>query len=234
MPSTAPPASATPGGMIRLTLLLLWVGMLGSGCVNMGVMAGKMLFGNPKATSAFEQRTGISLRKQKRKVAVICTAPTAILSEFDGLGFDVQEEVARRMRLKEISVASDDDVTDALNRAHGRFDKDVLAGALDDVEFIIHVDVEQFTATEDGNPGLYRGRASGVIYAYEVTRDLEKTARPRTDKVFFQEFNTTYPAAQPIAAENMSARVFHQKCVDQLAELVGRTFYDVDATDLFN
>jgi hypothetical protein len=223
-----------PGGAIRLACAALALCLIGSGCINVGAMTAKVLMGNPKATSAFEQRTGISLKKEQLKVAVVCTAPSSVVAEFDGLEYDVQEEVTRRMRFRELNVASDDEVTDALNRTNGRFDKDTLATALADVNYILHVDVERFTHTEDGNPELYRSHTAGVVYAYEVLADQETAGRPRAIKVFFKEFDTRYPATQPILADNMSARVFQQKCVDDLAELVGRMFYDVETAELFN
>lgn len=205
-----------------------------SGCINAGVMFGKVLFGDPKVKSAFEQRTGISLHEENRKVAVICTAPASVTSEFDTLAYDLQEEVSRRMRLRKLNVASDDDVIAALNSTNGRFDKDTLAAALDDVDYIIHIDVEQFTHTEDGNSKLYRGRSNGIVYAYEVDRGPDAGGKPRALQVFYQEFTTEYPKSQPFTSEQIAARVFRQRCVDNMADVVGRTFYDVDTSELFN
>lgn len=234
MPRNESRASAPPGATIRCAVAAVLCLACLAGCSNIAVMTGKMLLGNPKQKSAFEMRTGVSLEKQGRKVAVICTAPSSALAEFDGLELDLQEEITRRMRIRELNVATDDEVNTALNRTNGRFNKDTLAASLDDVDYLVHVDVEQFSHTEDGNPRLFRGRAIGMIYSYEVTRDLEKTARPRADKVFFQQFDTAYPTSQPFSADSMSIRVFQQKFVDHLADLVGRSFYDVETADLFN
>lgn len=233
MPQDGSRATAVQGGTIRLTLIVLLCA-LSNGCINVGVMVGKVLLGNPTQTSAFELQRGISLQEEDVEVAVICTAPTSVLSDFDGIEFDMQDEVARRMRLRNINVASDYEVSNAMNRTNGRFDEDRLAAALDGVDYIIHVEVGQFSHTEDGNPDLYRCRCNGMIYAYEVTRDPEKTARPRADKVFYQDFDTVYPTTQPITADRTSVRAFHQKCVDHLADLVGRTFYDVETAELIH
>jgi hypothetical protein len=203
------------------------------GCINSSVMFGKVLFGDPQVKSEFEQRTGISLLKSEMKVAVICTAPASVVAEFDGLQYDVQEEVTRRMRIRKLDVASDNDVIGAMNNTGGQFDQDAVAAALDDVDYIIHVDIENFTHTEDNNPKLYRGRSNGIIYAYEVDRGPDAVGGPKARKVFYQEFTTEYPKSQPIEAEKMAARVFKQRCVDQLADVVGRTFYDVTTTEMF-
>ena len=219
---------------VRTVAMLLLICAPNCGCINAGVMFGKVLFGNPMVKSAFEARTGVSLVEDKRKVAVVCTAPSSVVAEFDSLQYDLQEEVTRRMRLREINVASDDEVIGALNDAGGHFSKDALAAALPDVDYIVHVDIEKFTHTEDGNPNLYRGRSNGIIYAYEVDHGPDSGGSPRALQVFYQEFTSEYPKAAPTSADSISARVFRQKCVDQLADIVGRTFYDVESSELFN
>jgi hypothetical protein len=231
---TSRTAAAALVRTLRLAVVLLLVCAPSSGCINAGVMFGKVLFGDPQVKSAFEQRTGISLLEEDRKVAVVCTAPSSVTAEFDSLQYDLQEEVTRRMRIRKLNVASDDDVITALNSSGGRFNKDGLAAALDDVDYIIHIDIAQFSHTEDGNPNLYRGRSNGIVYAYEVDRGPDAGGSPRALQVFYQEFTTEYPKSQPILADNMAARVFRQRCVDQLADVVGQTFYDVDTSELFN
>lgn len=235
------PSEYTRPATLRTTAASWW--MLGCvaalvaplcGCVNVGVMAGKVLFGDPKITSTFEQRTGISLLKSGKKVAVVCTAPSSVTAEFDSLQLDVQQEVVRRMRIRKLNVARADDVINAMNSSGGRFDRDAVAFALPDVDYIIHIDIERFTHTEEGSPQLYRGRANGIIYAYEVDRGPETSARPRVLQVFYQEFTSEYPPSQPVPADQISARVFRQRCVDQLADVVGRTFYDVNTSEMFN
>jgi hypothetical protein len=234
MPKTESRAAVRPPSRLILAVAMVLACAPASGCINAGVMFGKVFFGDPQVKSEFEQRTGVSLLKNKLKVAVVCTAPASVLSEFDTLQYDVQEEVTRRMRIRELEVATDDDVISALNNAGGQFDKDALAVALDDVDYIIHVDIESFTHTEDGNAKLYRGRSNGIIYAYEVDRGREAGGSPRALQVFYREFTTEYPKSQPIEADKMAARVFKQRCVDQLADVVGRTFYDVPTSEMFN
>jgi len=234
MPTNEPRAAVRPPRRLTIAVMLLLTCAPLSGCFKASVMFGKVLFGDPQVKSDFEQRTGISLLKNELKVAVICTAPASVVSDFDGLQYEVQEEVTRRMRIRKLNVASDDDVHSALNGSNGKFNKDALAAALDDVNYIIHVDVESFSHTEDGNAKLYRGRSNGIIYAYEVDRGPDAVGGPVARKVFYQEFTTEYPKAQPIPADQIAARVFQQRCVDQLADIVGRTFYDVTTTEIFN
>lgn len=231
MPRNLSPSIAWPCGR-RMFVLLLLLCVGNSGCIRAGALIGKVLMGDPTIKASFELQRGINLQKGQQKVAVVCSAPASVTAEFDSLAYDVQEEVTRRMRIHKLNVASDDDVISALNRTSGKFDKDAMAAALEDVDFIIHIDIEQFTHTEDGNPELYHGRANGIVHAYEVERDPESGGGPHALQMFFQEFTTEYPKNQPVSADQMAARVFRQKCVDQLADVVGRMFYDVATTDI--
>src|SRR6186713_3114827 len=56
---------------LRTAALLLLICAPNSGCINAGVMFGKVFFGNPMVKSAFEARTGVSLLEEDRKGAVV-------------------------------------------------------------------------------------------------------------------------------------------------------------------
>jgi len=137
------------------------------------------------------------------------------------------------MVVRKLNVARADDVINALESSGGEFDRDALAATLPDVDYIVHIDVERCTQTEDASPDMYRGRANGLIFVYEVDRSSESSASPRVLQVFYQEFHTEYPSAQPIMADQMSARMFQSQFVDDLAITLSRTFYDIYASESF-
>lgn len=202
-----------------------------AGCINVGVMTGRILFGDPKRTSVFEQRTGVSLEESQKKIAVVCTAPASLSNSFDTLQHDLQEEVTRRLLTRKLNAVRADDVVNALESTGGQFDRDAVAAALPDVDYIVHIDVERCTLTEDASPDMYRGRANGLMFVYEVDRSAEASAAPRVLQVFYQEFNTQYPPAQPVMSDQMSARMFQSKFVDEFAVQLSRTFYDIHASE---
>ena len=164
-PRRHPPRWWLPGLLLAVSLQ--------SGCINIGVMMGKVFFGDPLMTSVFEQRTGISLEKSQQKVAVVCTAPASINSSFDTLQHDLQDEVTRKLKTRNLNVARPDEVINALESTGGRFEKDPFACSLADVKYIVHIEVEQCTHTEPASPDMYRGRANGIVYVYEVDRSAE-------------------------------------------------------------
>lgn len=203
-----------------------------AGCVNTIVMASKLLKGDPTVKSPFEQITGVSLAGGKQQVVFVCTAPAALADEYDTLQDDVQEEVARRMRLRDIRVAEPDRVNTALQKTGGRFDGGALARALPDATYLLHVDIEHFSHREDSSPNLYRGRAHGSVFAYEVRRTQGSASPPVVAQVFLKGFKTEFPTSHPISRDEMPETVFRRRFLDGLSDVIGRTFYDVHTSDL--
>ncbi len=204
-----------------------------SGCINSMVMAGKVIFGDAHVMSPFEQRTGVSLSEGEHKVVFVCTAPGSTSEEFDTLAADLQAEVHLQLKKHGVTVINSPDLNDMPDASASGFNPEAVARVTPDASYILHADVERFSGIEDASPDLLRGRASGMIYAYEIHRSSSPAGRPRVLKVFFQEFHCEYPASQPVFAGQMPARVFYRRFVDHLAELVGRTFYDVPTADAF-
>ncbi|MEW4526094.1 hypothetical protein [Maioricimonas sp. JC845] len=223
--------------MRGLPMLCVLAGLLlcHSGCINVFAIAGKMLLGDPMVPSTFEQRTGVDLSEGLDRVIVVCSAPHGVTDEFDALPLDLQERLYREMGRRGIDVVKPDEVASVLDETGGRIDPQRLAREFDDVAYIFHVDVEQFTLLESGSPNLYRGRSAGNVYGYEA-RSVDPHAdveRRHVVKVFEQEFGSEYPRAHPVTADSTPIRVFQRRFLDHLSEVVGRNFYDVRTTEAF-
>lgn len=203
-----------------------------SGCINIFAIAGKMLMGDPKAKSTFEQRTGVSLVEEKKRCIIACTAPASVMSEFDGLTLDLQEEILRRMTLRGMDVIDCDAVASELNDSGGRFDPVKLAKAFPDVDYVFHIDLERFTLLDEGSINLFRGRALGSIIGYEARGSGDEVPR-HVSTVFEQEFSDEYPASHPVAADQTKPKVFLRQFVSHVADVAGRTFYDVRTSETY-
>jgi hypothetical protein len=202
-----------------------------SGCINAMVMAGKVFFGDSYVMSPFEQRTGVSLSDGDRQVVFVCTAPGSASEEFNTLAIDLQDNVHLQLKAHGVGVADSPELQHVFTAAQHGFDREAIARAAPNADYVLHADVERFSGTEDASPELLRGRASGRIYAYEVHRSSSHAGNPRVLQVFYQDFQCEYPAAHPVSADQVSPRVFHRRFVEHLARLVGRTFYDVPTPD---
>lgn len=203
-----------------------------SGCIDSLVMAGKVLMGDPVQPSGFEIATGVSLAEDQKRVLVHCSAPSYLSDEFDTLTSDIQEELIRRIKRRGMAVMHADAAADVLDDYAGRFDPNLLAMQLDDVDYIFHVQFENFTYREDNSPNLYRGKASGKIVAHEIRRG-DDGAGAHSVEVYNQLFNMTHPSTHPVAADQMPQTVFIRKFTNKLADELGHTFYSVRSSDLF-
>jgi hypothetical protein len=220
----------TPRAARLAAALVLFAGGQ-SGCVNVMVMAGKVFFGDSHVMSAFEQRTGVSLCDGEQQVVLVCTAPGSASEGFESFATELQDEVHLLLKMHGVNVLKSPE-PDAMSAAPGPDrDWEAVAHAHPGANYILHVDVERFSGIEDASPGLLRGRASGMLYAYEVHRSSTNAGRPRVLKVYFQEFHSEYPTSHPVPADQVSIRVFGRRFVEHLAQQVGRTFYDVPTAD---
>jgi hypothetical protein len=196
-------------------------------------MAGRVLFGDTMVMSAFEQRTGVSLCQGDQQVAFVCTAPPSARPEFGAFQVELQDEVLLQFKMSGVRVHPASEVAAALGDTGGAFDRDALARLLPGVHYIIHLDVERFSHTEPASPNLLRGRAAGIVYAYEVHRADSDASRPRVLQVFFQEFDAEYPSSHPVSTDQTSQRVFHRRFLEHLAKAVSRIFCDVPTQEAY-
>lgn len=218
-------------GLLVFACLCLMTSTM-SGCLESLVMAGKVLMGDPVQSSGFELATGISLAEDQKRVLIHCSAPSYLSDEFDTLTSDIQEELIRRLKRRGMAVMHADAAADVLDDYAGHFDPNLLAMRLDDVDYIFHVQFENFTYREDNSPNLYRGKAAGKIVAHEIRRG-DDGAGAHSVEVYNQLFNLTHPSTHPVAADQMPQTVFIRKFTNKLADELGHTFYSVRSSDLF-
>jgi hypothetical protein len=217
--------------MRGLCVLIAGGMMLGlSGC-SLFVMAGKMLAGDPKIPSAFEQVSRVNLTKGKKKVLVICSTPEYIKADYPSLNFDLTDGVIRRMRLRGIEVISPDLVTTWIDNQGGftQYDANELAQEFD-ADYIVHVDIDRFDYKEENSVALFRGRMNGHVYGYEV----RKTGGMKmAQSVFAREITSVYPTHHPVSSNEMSAGTFRKRYLDIAANEVARLFYDHRLSETF-
>ncbi|MGE4000919.1 MAG: hypothetical protein AB7I48_11940 [Planctomycetaceae bacterium] len=212
---------------------LLW-GLLSlpmvAGCAQMAVV-GRVFYGDPKHDGIFEQITGSALDKGAR-VALVCTAPDSISTEYDMVSLDIQKELIRMMRKKGIDVIESAKVSTALDDNGGYFDLRAIVDAVD-VDYLFHVDVEQFSHLAPNSPQLYHGRATGYVYGYKIEGENEQAAGKHAVHVFEREFNSEYPGKHPVPADRTPERVFRNRFIQHLCSELGRMFYEFRTNETF-
>ncbi|QDT45509.1 hypothetical protein Pan241w_56340 [Gimesia alba] len=208
-------------------VLLTLVCLSASGC-SLYVMAGKMFFGDPLITCEFTKRTKVDLTEDKKKVLVICSTPESIRSDYPSLNYDLLEQITYRLKRQDIEVMDTGEVATWLDDNGGVWnDVDELAENFE-VDYIIHVDIDEFDYREPNSPNLLRGKAFGNVSAYEV---MEADGMRRALEVFSSEYTSEYPSHLPVSIEQESPKVFRKKYLDRIADQIGRFFYNYHAGD---
>jgi hypothetical protein len=204
--------------------------VLQAGCIRTMVMVGKVLMGDPMQTSGFELATGTNLKKEGKRLLIHCTAPAFVKESYGTLTRDVEEELIRRMKRHELQVLHPDVAVNIFDRLGGTFDPQAIAREVDDVDYVIHIQIDRFSYLEDSSPNFYRGQASGRIIGFEVRGD---GGEKHAIQVFDQQFQTTYPTTYPVAVDQTPKAVFIRRFVDHIASSLGASFYDVTRSDLY-
>ncbi len=203
-------------------VLLMLVCSGASGC-SLYVMAGKMFFGDPLQTCEFTKNTKVDLADEKKKVLVVCSTPESIRSDYPSLNYDLLEQITYRLRRNDIDVLDTGKVATWLDDNGGVWnDVEELAENFD-VDYIIHVDIDEFDYREPNSPNLLRGKTFGNISAYEVE---EIDGMKRALQVFTSEYTSEYPIHMPVSIETESPEVFRKKYKDRIADQIGRFFYN--------
>lgn len=214
----------------RLLALCLLAALITPGCVNTLALVSKVFIGDPMQPSAFKMATGNSLSKSEKNVLLYCSSPPLVSDQFGALSTDLQQELIQRMKRHDILVMNSDAGTDVIDRI-GRFDPEIVGAEIENVDYVMHVQIDGFTLLEPNSTTLYRSRSSGTVTGYEVRKEEDGTKT--VIQVFEQNFATEYPPNHPIPKEQTPRNVFERRAIDALADSLGASFYDVYLTDLY-
>ena len=209
----------------RLQLVIaLCLLMFVPGC-SLGIMAGKMFFGDPKMKSQFRGATGVDLTKGEESLLIVCTAPHGILARHPSIQIDIVDRMTRHLDTRKIKVISSDDVATWFDD-HGEWgDFSELADEFD-ADFIMHIEIEGFSCEVEDSPNLLQGKTSGKVTVMEAKGKDTKS----TNVSFDRTFDVTYPA-YPVPRENKSEQLFTESFLDRAAMSLSQFLYDHRASE---
>lgn len=200
-----------------------------TGC-SLVVMANKM-FGDPMVDCAFKLQTRVNLVSDKKKVVVLCTVPAAVEGheEYSGVGREILENVTLRLKTEGVRVVSADKVLDWLDDINGVWnDPDEVAEQFD-VDYIIHIDIREFTHKVENSPQLFQGVTRAQVHAYRVTK--EGGSRRALPAYSNEDFQSKYPPHGPQSVTRESGEQFLRKYTRRISAQLSQLFYDHPAAD---
>lgn len=209
---------------LSIVFCLLTMAILSSaiGC-SLFVMAGKVLFGDPVKTCEFTHMTGVDLVKEEKRLLIVCSTPHSLESHYPAINSDILTGVTRRLGQRGIKVVKADEVASWLDDNGGRWTgADDIIRDFKDVDYIVHIQLEQLRFRVENSPTLLQGKAVGNVLVHEVS---EINGKRRAVQVFPREFTEIYPQFSPFSTEQRSEKVFENEYLDRLCSVLAQKFY---------
>jgi hypothetical protein len=201
--------------------LFLGLNILGLAGCSIFVLAGKMFFGDPEKTSAFQIATGVDLAAGDKRVVVLCSAPSMVEGGELSVNYEIVEAVSRQLKREGLKLMSSNDVRTWMDDNGGRLDDPRDLAEDFDVDYIIYISLARVTFREENSPSLYRGVANGEVFAYKVTKE---NGEPVIREVFSRGIGTVYPEGHPKDQVD-SLRIFQKQVLDRLSNQIAHLFY---------
>jgi hypothetical protein len=219
--NTARPLAAARTFLAVGLWLLLGLNVLGLAGCSLFVLAGKMFFGDPEQTAAFQIATGVDLTEGEKKVVVLCSAPSMLEGGELSVNYEIVEEVSRQLKRRGIDLVSSNDVRTWMDDNGGRLDDPRDLAEDFEVDYIIYISLARVSFREENSPSLYRGVANGEVFAYEVRKE---DGVPIVNEVFSQGFGTVYPEGHPKDHVD-SLRIFQKEVLTRASDQIAHMFY---------
>jgi hypothetical protein len=216
----------TPPNRHSLLLMVLAVGLLcltASGC-NYIVVFGYLLGGPPSVEPLFEKETKESMSGKDIKVCVVCFAPNEIKYNFENIDFEVATYVSHRLHTHKIVVISPDRIKGWLEE-NKDWDRPEEIGAYFKTDYVISIDMNEFSLYEEGSAELYRGRAEAIVSVWKMEDD------GHAERIFTKEKISKYPLHMAVDSAEKTYQTFKGEFLSRLSEEIGRFFYEYEVAD---
>lgn len=219
----APPRVSNIRRLLRAGLVLM-VTLPQTGC-NLVILAGYLIGGPPSIEPDFHKKTDESLSGKNKTVLVLCYADKELKWDNDALDYEVSKHVAYQLNAHKIKVIDPDRVQAWLDK-NDKWDKASDVGAEFKVDYVVAIDLKQYSLFEERSDQLYRGRADAIINVHKMDKD-KKSA----DVIYSKELAYRYPTKGPVSVYEYPYSTFKKLYLSSLSNAVGVLFYESYAGD---
>ena len=204
----------------RFRLLLATVALCVtiSGCQQF-VIISYLLHGPPSIEPDFDAETGESMSVPDVTVAVVCYTPTELKWKFPQLDEQVATHVAYRLGQNYIKMIHPDYVKAWVDE-HPDWEKAEEIGKAFDTDYVIEIEIADFSLYEGTSTTLYRGRTEAYVHVVKIDENGD------ADRIFTKEIHFAYPTQVPRSSSDLSLGEFRKEYLSSLSEKIGWLFYD--------
>jgi hypothetical protein len=203
----------------RATALLasLLILLLIPGC-NYFILLGYLIGGPPQLQPLFEKETRKSFTDRDVRVAVVAFAPDDLTKFHDNIDQMLAVRISALLYKNKIEVINPDAIN-AWMVNNPDWDSPAEIGADFDVNFVVYVDISDFSLYEQDSTSLFRGRCEAIVSVYEMETD------GNGKRIFTKNVTSVFPTQIPRSASDISYETFRHEYFFRLADEIGRLFY---------
>ncbi|MCR9198882.1 MAG: hypothetical protein NXI04_09580 [Planctomycetaceae bacterium] len=224
--SASSPSSTTRWAsrpVIARLLLLGCILVAIPGC-NYFILLGYLIGGPPQLEPLFEAETNKSFTDRNIRVAVVCYASDDLTKFHDNIDKMLISRISAMLYSNSIDIVNPDRVKAEMAN-NPEWDSPVEIGAELDVNYVVYVDIADFSLYERDSTSLFRGRCEAICSVYEMQTNGDGR------RIFTTEINSTYPTQVPRSASDISYESFRNEYFFRLANEIGRLFYPYGTGD---
>lgn len=210
-------------------LVLLLATVSCTGC-NVVLLLGYLIGGPPSIEPDFEKQTKKSLSSRNTRVLVYCYAPNELKWDHDKVDYELAKYVATRLNRNDITVVDPDRVYAWIDK-NPNFDKDSELGVAFNVNFVVKIDLREFSLFEEHSHDLFRGRCDGIISVLAMDKKEDGTVKKTGNIIYTKQLASRYPTSGPIATNQYPFETFKGLYLSALSEDIGVKFYKSYAGD---
>lgn len=201
-----------------LTALFAGVVLLGASGCNYFILLGYLIGGPPQLQPLFEAETNQSFTDRNVKVAVVCYAQPELTKFHDNIDHALCRRLSAMLKVNHIEIVDPQQILGWIAN-NPEWDSPVEIGADFDCNYVVSVDITEFSLYEKESTSLFRGRCDSIVSVYEMSTDGEG------DRIFTKDVQSVFPTQTPRSASDVSYDSFRNEYFFRLADEIGRLFY---------
>jgi hypothetical protein len=209
--------------------LWLWAAVVSltltqSGCQAV-VLLGYLIGGPPSTDPDFHQKTKQTMADKTKVVLVYCYAGKELKWDNEAVDYDLAKHVAHRLNSNKIKVIDPDLVYDWLDK-NDKWRKTAEIGKHFRVDYVVHIDVKDYSLFEPHANNLYRGRADIIVNVVKMDEDKRDG-----NVIYTTAVKSFFPTRSPVDSNVMSYAEFKKHYLSALSDEIGKLFYPKETGD---
>ncbi|MCY2962808.1 MAG: hypothetical protein NT069_04005 [Planctomycetota bacterium] len=192
---------------------------------NATTLLGYLLHGPPKNEPDFHKRTKLSLSEKGKTTAIVCYAPKTLKRDNEAVDVELAKALALQFNNHKIRVFDPDRVEVWLDK-NPNYSKVTEVAAAFNLDYVVHIDIKDFSLFAAQSSDLYQGRCDAVINVFKMNED-----KTDGEPIYTTEFRSRFPSRPEKSVYEISQDEFKNMFLSALSDQIGKKFYESYSSD---